>query len=199
MVIIKMGAVGSAVLAASSALAGVQVDFSHSNTGAPGGYQNTGNITLLFSVDSSGNAILDASCADPDPAAFVDEFDGAVGTVSNSALWGNSFTIVLSGSLLRIDNGGHGLAVQGGNAAAHRLVQRAVNADVSVPDGHVGDDVRQLCECHHLGRHIARCEWHLVSAFRCKRYRPCPAEGSFSISSASDTDAQGFVLVRVHF
>lgn len=73
-----------------SADAAVQVDFSHSNTGAPGGYQNTGNITLLFSVDSSGNVTLDASCADPDPAAFVNEFDGAVGTVSYSALWGTA-------------------------------------------------------------------------------------------------------------
>ena len=51
----------------------------------PAPTQNTGNITLAFTVDGSGNVTLDASCADPDPAAYVDEFDGAVGTVTDPA------------------------------------------------------------------------------------------------------------------
>ena len=81
--------------------------------------QNTGDITLAFTVDGAGNVTLDASCADPDPVTYVDEFDGSVGTVSDPAMWGQSFSIELSESgsgNLRIDNTGSGLASQGGNA-----------------------------------------------------------------------------------
>ncbi|MGB6221371.1 sulfatase-like hydrolase/transferase [Haloferula sp.] len=96
----------------------VSVDFSHSYTGAAGANQNTGNITLAFTVDGSGNVTLDASCTDPDPAAYVDEFDGPVGTVSDPAMWSQSFSIVFSpggSGNLRINNAGSGLAFQGGN------------------------------------------------------------------------------------
>ena len=105
----------------------VQVDFSHSYTGAPNALQNTGDITLDFTVDGSGNVTLDASCSDPDPAAYVDDFDGPVGTVSDPAMWGQSFSIVLSSTgsgALRVNNTGGGLAIQGGNA---QLIDSDVN------------------------------------------------------------------------
>ena len=100
------------------ASAGVFVDFSHSN-GTAGAAQSTGDITLAFTVDGAGNVTLDASCTDPDPVTYVDEFDGSVGTVSDPAMWGQSFSIVLSetgSGSLRIDNTGSGLAAGGGNA-----------------------------------------------------------------------------------
>ena len=106
------------LVCATSALAVVQVDFSHSYTGPAGDPpQNTGNITLAFAVDGSGNVTLNASCTDPDPAAYVNDFDGPVGTVSDPAMWGQNFTMVLSSTgsgALRINNTGGGLAIQGG-------------------------------------------------------------------------------------
>jgi hypothetical protein len=99
---------------AVSGLAVVQLDFSHSYTGPAGDPpQNTGNITLAFAVDGSGNVTLNASCTDPDPAVYVNDFDGSVGTVSDPAMWGQNFTIVLSSTgsgALRINNTGGGLA-----------------------------------------------------------------------------------------
>ena len=118
-----------ATLATSTLLshAQVQVDFSHSYTGAPNALQNTGDIALDFTVDGSGNVTLDASCSDPDPAAYVDDFDGPAGTVSDPAMWGQSFSILLSSTgsgALRVNNTGGGLAVQGGNA---QLIDSDVN------------------------------------------------------------------------
>lgn len=101
------------------ASAGVFVDFSHSYVGVASATQNTGNITLAFTVDASGNVTLDASCTDADPVTYVDEFDGSVGTVSAPAMRGQSFSIVLSetgSGTLRIDNTGSGLAAGGGNS-----------------------------------------------------------------------------------
>ena len=116
----RLPVLASVVWLASSIVlqAQVTVDFSHSN-GTAGAAQNTGDITLAFTVDGAGNVTLDASCADPDPVTYVDEFDGSVGTVSDPNMWGQSFSIVLSESgsgSLRIDNTGSGLASQGGNA-----------------------------------------------------------------------------------
>ena len=116
----RLPVLASAVWLASSIVlqAQVTVDFSHSN-GTAGAAQNTGDITLAFTVDGAGNVTLDASCTDPDPVTYVDEFDGSVGTVSDPAMWGQSFSIVLSetgSGTLRIDNTGSGLAAGGGNA-----------------------------------------------------------------------------------
>ena len=116
----RLPVLASVVWLASSIVlqAQVTVDFSHSN-GTAGAAQNTGDITLAFTVDGAGNVTLDASCTDPDPVTYVDEFDGSVGTVSDPNMWGQSFSIVLSESgsgSLRIDNTGSGLASQGGNA-----------------------------------------------------------------------------------
>ena len=122
----RLPVLASVVWLASSIVlqAQVTVDFSHSNgaVGSPAagsGTQNTGDITLAFTVDGAGNVTLDASCTDPDPVTYVDEFDGLVGTVSDPAMWGQSFSIELSetgSGTLRIDNTGSGLAAGGGNA-----------------------------------------------------------------------------------
>ena len=117
----RLPVLASAVWLASSSVlqAQVTVDFSHSYVGGGSLTQNTGDITLAFTVDASGNVTLNASCADPDPVTYVDEFDGSVGTVSDPAMWGQSFSIVISPSgsgNLKIDNDGSGLAFQGGNA-----------------------------------------------------------------------------------
>ena len=61
-----------------ASMAGVQVDLSHSYVGAASVLQNTGEITLSFSVDGSGSASLAASCTDPDPATYVNEFSAAM-------------------------------------------------------------------------------------------------------------------------
>ena len=108
----RLPVLASVVWLASSIVlqAQVTVDFSHSN-GTAGAAQNTGDITLAFTVDGAGNVTLDASCADPDPVTYVDEFDGSVGTVSDPAMWGQSFSIELSESgsgNLRVDATGSG-------------------------------------------------------------------------------------------
>jgi arylsulfatase A-like enzyme len=103
----------------SSALGGVNVDFGHSFTGAPGATQNTGDVTLNFTVDDTGRVSLDASSQAPDAARFVDEWDGPVGTATDPGMRGKSFSMTLSSTgpgTLRIDNTGSGLAIQGGNS-----------------------------------------------------------------------------------
>jgi arylsulfatase A-like enzyme len=117
----RLPVLASAVWLASSILlqAQVTVDFSHSYVEGGSATQNTGDITLAFTVDGAGNVTLDASCTDPDPVTYVDEFDSSVGTVSDPAMWGQSFSIVLSetgSGTLRVDNTGSGLAAAGGNA-----------------------------------------------------------------------------------
>ncbi len=56
---------------AAPAFSAVEVDFAHSYTSGGSTTQNTGDITLAFTVDSSGNVTLDASSAAHDPAASV--------------------------------------------------------------------------------------------------------------------------------
>ncbi len=113
----------------------VQVGFSHSYTGGPNALQVTGDVTLDFTVDGSGNVTLDASCTDPDPATYVNDFDGAVGTVTDTAMWGQSFSIVLSctgGDNLRIDNSGNGLSIQGGNAQLIDLSGETLSVAIAI-------------------------------------------------------------------
>ncbi|MEM7396908.1 MAG: hypothetical protein AAF492_31660 [Verrucomicrobiota bacterium] len=85
------------LVGALAAPAAVSLDFSHSYVGPESVTQEVGYITLSFAVDGSGNVTLDASCSDPDPATYVDEFDGPVGTVSLTSLWNRAFSIYLSG------------------------------------------------------------------------------------------------------
>ena len=113
---------------ASSAMAAVEVDFSHTNSAATNPNQNTGDITLAFTVDGSGNVTLDASCANPGPAANVNEFDGPCGTISDTAMWGQTFTITLTSSgsgSLRVSNLTTGLSVQGEQLGTRGCRQRA--------------------------------------------------------------------------
>lgn len=77
----------------SFATASVQVDFGHSYTSAPSANQNTGDITLDFTVDTEGNVTLDASSSLTPSSVYVDEFDGAVGNVSDPGIRGQSFLI----------------------------------------------------------------------------------------------------------
>jgi arylsulfatase A-like enzyme len=180
-------------------MAAVQVDFTHSYTGAAGANQNTGDITLLFNINASGNAVLDASCADPDPAAYVDEFDGAVGTVSNSALWGSSFSVVLSGGGLRIDNGGNGLAVQGGNAQKIDWSNEVVNASASVADGRLVLSSVGYANASTSEGTLLNVNSNSYALSGSSGMVAVSAEGGFSISSATDDQNQGFVLAGFSF
>ncbi|MEM9479092.1 MAG: hypothetical protein AAGA58_05445 [Verrucomicrobiota bacterium] len=117
---------------ALTAIGSVTVDFGHSNT-STGAFQNTGVITLNFSVDGSGNVTLDASSSDTDPAAFVNEFDGPVGTISASAAFGSTFTITLTGTgNLRVDALATGLSIQGQNPNRIDRANEAVNGSINL-------------------------------------------------------------------
>ncbi len=114
----------------------IQVNFSHSYNGATNSVQNTGNITLQFTVSNVGNVTLDASCVNTGAQAYVNEFDGNVGTVANAALWGETFTITLSSDLtnsgnLRIDNLGRGLGIQGQNPHKIDDTSEILNASIT--------------------------------------------------------------------
>jgi arylsulfatase A-like enzyme len=183
----------------------VEVDFAHSYIGATDPLQNTGNITLSFTVDGSGNVNLDASCADPDPAAYVNEFDGPVGTVSDPAMWGQSFTIVLSSSgsgSLRISNSGAGLAVQGGNAERLDFLNEQVTATVSA----VGTDFK-LLELAYANAtttagtrmNVAGTSYPLSGASGTVDVSAQGVSGTFIIDSTTDSDAEGFVLSGLSF
>lgn len=198
-------AAGCWLACAASAVAAVQLDFSHSYTGATDPVQNTGNITLAFTVDGSGNVTLDASCADPDPAAYVNEFDGPVGTISDPAMWGQSFTIVLSSSgsgSLRVSNSGAGLSVQGGNAERLDFLNEQMTATVSA----VGTDFK-LLELDYAnatttagtGMNVSGTAYLLTGSSGSVDVSAQGVAGTFTIDSTTDTDAQGFVLSGLAF
>ncbi|QTN32026.1 sulfatase-like hydrolase/transferase [Akkermansiaceae bacterium] len=192
---------------ACGALAAVQVDFSHSYTGAASAIQNTGNITLSFAVDASGNVSLDASCTDPDPASYVNEFDGPVGTVSDPAMWGQGFSIVLSSTgsgALRINNTGGGLALQGGNAqlidADASGVNEVITATLSAPGtrfslqgiGYVG--VSGGANLNLSGTvHI------LSGSSGTADVSSQGVNGTFTVASSASAVGQGFVLSGLSF
>jgi arylsulfatase A-like enzyme len=189
----------------SSGFAFVQVDLSHSYSGATDPVQNTGNITLAFTVDGSGNVTLDASCALPGPAAYVNEFDGPVGTITDPAMWGQSFTIVLSSSgsgSLRISNSGAGLSVQGGNAERLDFLNERITATVSAP----GTDFK-LLELDYANAsttagtqmNVAGTAYNLSGSNGTVDVSAQGVSGTFFIDSATDADAQGFVLSGLSF
>ena len=184
----------------------VQVDFSHSYSGAAGGFQNAGAITLAFTVDASGGVVLDASCAQAGPAAYVDDFDGQVGTVSNPAMFGQSFTMMLSLAVnpatLRIDNDGGGLAIQGQNPQKIDLSTEVLNVVLS--------GVAGSFELHKVNFVKATTSVGTALDMNLVSYPLSGVSGmidvsgqgivgNFSISSASDTNAQGFVLSGLEF
>jgi arylsulfatase A-like enzyme len=187
------------------AFASVEVDFSHSYTGSTDPIQNTGDITLSFTVDGSGNVTLNASCADPDPAAYVNQFDGPAGTISDPAIWGQSFTIVLSSSgsgSLRISNSGTGLSVQGGDAERLDISNEQIAATVSA----AGSGFK-LLEINYAdatttagtAMNVAGTTYSLTGSSGTIDVSAQGATGTFTINSATDADAQGFVLSGLSF
>lgn len=189
----------------ASAMALVQVDFSHSFTGATDPIQNTGDITLAFTVDGSGNVTLNASSADTDPAAYVNEFDGPVGTISDPAMWGQGFTIVLSSSgsgSLRISNSGAGLSVQGGNAERLDFLNERITASISAAGtafklldvGYANSTTTAGTQMNVAGN-----AYTLTGSTGTVDVSAQGVAGTFTIDSTTDTDAQGFVLSGFSF
>ena len=201
----KLPVVGwcSSVLCAQAA---VQVDFSHSYVGAPGGFQNAGAITLEFTVDALGGVVLDASCVETGPAAYVDSFDGPVGTVTSQATWGQSFTITLSKAVnpatLRVDNTGSGLAIQGKNAQRIDAVAEVI--DVTLTGLSSSFELLKVSYANATTSagtklSVSDSNYDLSGASGVLDVSAQGVAGFFSISSASDTDAQGFVLSGLEF
>lgn len=197
----------------SIAKGAVQVDSSHSFTGTPGVYQNTGDITLAFTVDGAGNVTLDASCQDPDPAAYIDELDGPAGTLSESSVWGCRFSIILTGTgNLRISNSGTGLCIQGQNAQRLDKANEAIHVTTSLTGLPTGTRLEYTAIDH---AYTTTTPGTLMDIDEVS-YSLCGASGvvdisaqeiwvhsglsgTFTISSASDTDNQGFVLAGFSF
>lgn len=185
----------------------VTVDFTHSYTGPGAGTQNTGNVTLAFSVDGSGNVTLDASCTDPDPVAYVNEFDGPVGTVSDPSMWGQAFTIVLSSTgsgALRIDNTGGGLAVQGGNAqiidADLSEINEVITATVTAgPGAFALQGVGFVGRAGGAGMDVDNTIYPLSTSSGTVDVSAQGIIGTFTIASSASTVGQGFVLSGLSF
>lgn len=200
-----LAAVACWLACAASALAVVQVDFNHTYTGATDSLQNTGNITLAFTVDGSGNVTLNASCASSGPTAYVNEFDGPAGTISDPAIWGQSFNIVLSSSgsgSLRISNSGAGLSVQG--ASAERL--DAANEQITATVTGLGPNFKLLglgyanaTTSAGTQMNVAGTAYALTGASGTVDVSSQGVAGTFTINSATDADAQGFVLSGLSF
>ena len=184
---------------ASSAMANVHVDFSHSYVGAGSVTQNTGDVDLSFSVNATGGVSLAATCSDPDPAAYVAGFF-ASGTVSNPALWGGSFSVAV-GSIgnLRIDNGGNGLSIQGGNAQKIDWSNEVVVATINVPDGTFRLEAVDYANATTSAGTLLDVNGTSYALSGGAGSTAVSSEGGFSISSASDAQNQGFVLAGFAF
>lgn len=181
-------------------MAVVEVDFSHSNSAATNADQNTGAITLAFTVDSTGNVTLNASCAKSGPAANVNEFDGPCGTISDASMWGQNFSIVLTSSgsgSLRVSNLTTGLSVQG--QSAHLL--DATNEQITATVNGLGTKFR-LQEVAYANAttsagtqmRVSGTAYDLSSSGGSVDVSAQGITGNFTINSATDAEAQGFVL-----
>lgn len=189
----------------ATAEATVKIDFSHSYTSATNSLQNTGNITLAFTVDGSGNVTLDASCVLTGPAVYVNEFDGSVGTISDPAMWGQSFSIVLSSSgngSLRISNSGNGLSVQGGNAERLDYAVESITATVA-PIGSefklLEIDFANATTTSDTKMNLEDTAYTLSGSSGSLDVSAQRVNGTFTIDSSADTDAQGFTLSGLTF
>jgi hypothetical protein len=119
---------------------GVKVLFTNSIPVAAGATNQTGNITLDFSVDGSGNVTLDASTASvvSNTIAAVDAWDGPVGFIDYAGMFNTNFTIEIgAGAPTRLSdwggNGG-GIGYSGQNAwRIDRPGVEAIVANVEVP------------------------------------------------------------------
>ncbi len=189
------------LVASLVAHAEVEVSFNHSYSGAAGGFQNAGVITLAFTVDGSGEVVLDASCVQAAPTTYVDDFDGAVGTVSDPAMFGQSFSITLSRSLnpatLRIDNSGNGLAVQGQNPQRIDAATEVIDFSITGADSDfLLKNVSFAKATTSAGTEldVITTSYPLSAATGTIDVSTQGVDGDFSISSASDANGQGFVL-----
>lgn len=190
------------VLLLGRAVAGgaIELDFSHGYVGPGSPNQNVGDLTFTVSVDGQGRVTVDASGSDPDPALYVDGFDGPAGTVDEATLFGTTFSIRIFGTgNLRIDNGGHGLCIQGGNA------QRLDAADEAIRFS-MGDAGWMLTpkSVRYANSTGGKMELN-ASAFAIQAGAgevvpgPLVAAPEWTIASASDLDSQGFVLSGITF
>ena len=188
-------------------MAAVEVDFSHTNSAATSSNQNTGTITLAFTVDGSGNVTLDASCVNSGPAANVNEFDGPCGTISDTSMWGKSFSIVLTSSganglSLRVSNLTTGLSVQGLNS---HLVDKADEQLTATVNG-LGTKFK-LQELGYANAtisagtqmNVSGTAYGLSGAAGTVDVSTQGITGNFTINSATDADTQGFVLSGLSF
>jgi arylsulfatase A-like enzyme len=192
---------------AAPSFSAVHVDFAHSYTGASSATQNTGDVTLAFTVDGSGNVTLDASSVDPDPAAYINEFDGSVGTVSDPAMWGQSFSIVLSSTgvgNLRINNTGSGLAVQGGNSqvldADASAANEVITATVTTSGTQFnlsGVDYSNLAGG--VGMNVSGTTHTLSGSNGSVDVSAQGVTGNFTVASTGSAPGQGFVLSGLSF
>ncbi len=185
----------------------VTVDFSHSLKTGTGPTQNTGELTLSFAVDDNGKVTLDAACEAPDAASFVDEFDGPAGTVSDPAMRGKSFSIVLSSAgfgNLRIDNTGSGLAVQGGNSQLLDINKSAANeviaATVSATPSRfvlLAIDYRNLAG--KAGMDLSGTIYPFAESSGSVDVSAQAVTGNFTIGSTGRKSGQGFVVSGLRF
>jgi len=198
-----------AVWAASTVFADaiVEVDFSHAYTEVAAVTQNTGNITLAFSVDGSGDVTLDASCVNPDPAVFVNGFDGPVGTVTDPAMRGRTFTIVLSSTgsgNLRIDNTGGGLAIQGGTSQIIDADTAAVNEVITATVAVAGSQFN-LLGVDYVGRvggagmSLSDTLYTLSTSTGTVDVSAQDVRGNFTVATSTSAVNQGFVLSGLTF
>lgn len=198
----------TAVLFAASLMARseVQLDFTHSYSGAAGAFQNTGAITLAFSVDGSGGVTLDASCAQAGPATYVDDFDGSVGTVSDPGMFGMTFTMTLTqvtgSGALRVDNAGKGLAIQGRNA--QRIDDPSEGIDFALTGVSSDFELREVSFDNATTSagsllDVDATSYPISAVMGSIDVTAQGVVDDFTISSASDTQAQGFVLSSLKF
>ena len=189
-----------------SAMAAVEIDFSHTNSAATNADQNTGTITMAFTVDGSGNVTLDASCANSGPADNVDEFDGPCGTITDTSMWGQTFSITLTSSgsgSLRVSNLTTGLSVQGQSAQLLDKADEQITATVSG----LGTKFKLQAVSYANATSSAGTQMNVSGT----AYDMSVAIGtidvsaqeitgnSFTIDSATDADSQGFVLSGLSF
>ena len=203
----RLPVLASAVWLASALLshALVQVNFSHSNEDVTSGDQNTGTITLAFTVDGSGNVTLNASCANAGPEANVDEFDGACGTISDTAMWDQNFNIELTSSgsgSLRISNLTTGLSVQGQNSNRVDKTNEQITATVTG----LGTKFRlqglgyaNASTSAGTQMNVSGTAYDLSGAAGTVDVSTQEITGNFTINSATDTDSQGYVLSGLSF
>lgn len=180
--------------------AAITVDFNHGYTGAASVNQNVGTVSLTFIVNGQGIVTLDASSSDPDPAAYVDTFDGQVGIISDSALANRSFTVTVSGiGNLRIDNNGFGLCIQGGNPQRLDAADEAIRLELG--DSSLNIILRSVAYANSTGGTmnlngtgypIGTGSGQVTTALNVGLQ-------SLLIDSTGDDDGQGFVLSGITF